>query len=49
MIYIENIRFGGPSRKMDVFYNFTDITKFMILFHLQRPAAEGHKLIFLNY
>ena len=34
--------FQGPCGKMHLFYNFTDITKFMILFYLQRLGAEHH-------
>ena len=34
--------FRGFCRKAIFSYNFTDITKFMILFHLQWPGAERH-------
>ena len=36
----------GPCGKYILFYNFTDITKFMILFHLQRLLAKRHVQFF---
>ena len=44
----ENIRFlGGSCRKC--IYNFTDITKWLILFHLQTVGAGRHISSFLNF
>ena len=38
---------AGPG-KMHLFFNFTDITKYMILFHLQKLGAERRNFLF-NY
>ena len=43
-----NIGFLGSCRK-SIFYNFTEKTKFMIVFHLQSLAAERHRQHFLNF
>ena len=48
MICIENIWFWGVWIKSIFFYNFTDIIKFMALFHLQRLGAEIKSSCFLN-
>ena len=39
----------GSCRKAIFSYNFTDIKKLMILFHLQTQAAERHIPSFLNF
>ena len=49
MIYIGYIRFLGALQKNVLVLHFTDITKVIILFHLQRLGAERHKASFLNY
>ena len=38
----------APFEKCIFFYNFTDITKFMVLFHLQRLGAENKVSCFSN-
>ena len=40
---------GGPAEIYLLQFNFTDRTKLMIFFHLQRLGAERHRTRFLNY
>ena len=48
-ICIENIRFFGVCRKCIFSFNFTDRTKFMILFHLQRLGSQRRELRCFNF
>ena len=41
-LYLNYMLLGGPAEKPISSYNFTDITKFIILFHLQWLGAERH-------
>ena len=48
--YLQKIYiFAGPCGKCIFSYNFTDITKLMILFYLQRLGAECKVPGFLNF
>ena len=45
----KNIRFQGACEKCIFSYNFTDRTKFMFLFHLQRLGAQRRDSRFFQF